>query len=70
MLSTVEVLLPCGKEGQWHPSYELKFSLQVTRVECKSNETYQVLSEKEGDEEVQQWHERFLSLAKKQSENH
>ncbi|XP_050189379.1 acrosin-binding protein [Myiozetetes cayanensis] len=70
----------CDSSGVQHPSYCtfkshqcLQKSIQnqrVTRVECKSNETYQVLSEKEGDEEVQQWHERFLSLAKKQSENH
>ncbi|NWU08978.1 ACRBP protein, partial [Cephalopterus ornatus] len=64
----------CDSSGVQHPSYCmfkshqcLQKSIQnqrVTRVECKSNETYRVLSAKEGDEEVQQWHERFLSLAK------
>ncbi|NXM36880.1 ACRBP protein, partial [Oxyruncus cristatus] len=64
----------CDSSGVQHPSYCmfkshqcLQKSIQnqkVTRVECKSNETYRVLSAKEGDEEVQKWHERFLSLAK------
>ncbi|NWS19845.1 ACRBP protein, partial [Pachyramphus minor] len=64
----------CDSSGVQHPSYCMFKSHQclqkstqnqrVTRVECKSNETYRVLSVKEGEEEVQQWHERFLSLAK------
>ncbi|XP_032536987.1 acrosin-binding protein isoform X1 [Chiroxiphia lanceolata] len=70
----------CDSSGVQHPSYCMFKSHQclqksihnqrVTRVECKSNETYRVLSAKEGEEEVQQWHERFFSLAKQQSENH
>ncbi|KFW74097.1 Acrosin-binding protein, partial [Manacus vitellinus] len=64
----------CDSSGVQHPSYCMFKSHQclqksihnqrVTRVECKSNETYRVLSAKEGEEEVQQWHERFFSLAK------
>ncbi|NXK39990.1 ACRBP protein, partial [Piprites chloris] len=64
----------CDSSGVQHPSYCMFKSHQclqksvqnqrVTRVECKSNKTYRVLSEKEGDKEVQQWREKFLSLVK------
>ncbi|NXP24688.1 ACRBP protein, partial [Scytalopus superciliaris] len=63
----------CDSSGVQHPSYCVFKSHQclqksihnqrVTRVECKSKKTYHVLSAKEGDREVQQWHERFLTLA-------
>ncbi|NXJ43786.1 ACRBP protein, partial [Ciconia maguari] len=45
-------------------SYELRLSLQVSHRGCHRNETYQVLSEKEGEEEVRLWHQRFFSLTK------
>ncbi|XP_072707334.1 acrosin-binding protein [Ciconia boyciana] len=64
MLSIMRVLFPCGKDGQWYQSYELRLSLQVSHHGCHRNETYQVLSEKEGEEEVRLWHQRFLSLTK------
>ncbi|XP_071424664.1 acrosin-binding protein [Pithys albifrons albifrons] len=70
----------CDSSGLQHPNYCMFKSHQclqksvhnqrVTRVECNSSKTYQVLSAKEGDEELQQWHERFLTLAKQQSQNH
>ncbi|KAJ7413574.1 hypothetical protein WISP_89471 [Willisornis vidua] len=70
----------CDSSGLQHPSYCMFKSHQclqksvhnqrVTRVECKSSKTYRVLSAKEGDEELQQWHKRFLTLAKQQSQNH
>ncbi|RMC07604.1 hypothetical protein DUI87_17080 [Hirundo rustica rustica] len=50
-------------------SYEPRLSSQVTRVECKRNKTYRVLSAKAGDKEVQLWQEKFLSLSKQQSKN-
>ncbi|NWR85412.1 ACRBP protein, partial [Furnarius figulus] len=64
----------CDSNGLQHPSYCMFKSHQclqrsihnqrVIRVKCKSNKTYRVLSAKEGDEEVQQWHDGFLVLAK------
>ncbi|NXG00705.1 ACRBP protein, partial [Sakesphorus luctuosus] len=64
----------CDSSGLQHPSYCMFKSHQclqksvhnqrVTRVECNSSKTYRVLSVKEGDEELQQWHERLLTLAK------
>lgn len=42
---------------------EFRLPLQVSRRSCRRNKTYRVLSEKEGEEEVQLWHQRFLSLA-------
>ncbi|KAK4829813.1 hypothetical protein QYF61_006650, partial [Mycteria americana] len=62
MLSIMRVLFPCGKDERWYQSYELRLSLQVSHCGCHRNETYQVLSEKEGEEEVRLWHQRFLSL--------
>ncbi|XP_047907493.2 acrosin-binding protein isoform X2 [Anser cygnoides] len=35
---------------------------QVVRHGCLRNQTYQVLSKEEGEEEVRRWHQRFLSL--------
>jgi len=64
MLSTTGVLFPWRKEGQWYQSYELRLSLQVSHCGCQRNETYRVLSEKEGEEEVRLWEQRFLSLTK------
>lgn len=55
---------PWGRDGQRYQSYELRLSLQVSRYGCHRNETYRVLSEKEGEEEVQLWHQRFLSLTR------
>ncbi|KAM9273915.1 acrosin-binding protein-like [Cariama cristata] len=62
----------CDTSGVQHPSYCVFKSHQclqrslhnktVSRRSCHRNETYQVLSEKEGKEEVRQWHQRFLSL--------
>lgn len=43
--------------------------MQVTRVECKRNKAYRVLSAKEGDEEVRLWKEKFFRLSREQSEN-
>ncbi|NXF08437.1 ACRBP protein, partial [Smithornis capensis] len=64
----------CDSSGVQHPSYcmfkshqclqESTHNQRVTRVECNNNETYQVLSAKEGEKEVQLWREKFLSLAK------
>ncbi|NWI91764.1 ACRBP protein, partial [Pitta sordida] len=64
----------CDSSGVQHPSYctfkshqclqKIVHNQRVTRVECNSNKTYQVLSAKEGEEEVQLWHERFLRLTK------
>uniref|UniRef100_A0A8D2QLI5 Acrosin-binding protein n=1 Tax=Zosterops lateralis melanops TaxID=1220523 RepID=A0A8D2QLI5_ZOSLA len=74
-----------GKVGdhQWigvqHPNYCMFKSYQcllksiynemVTRVECKRNKAYRVLSAKEGDEEVRLWKEKFFRLSREQSEN-
>lgn len=44
--------------------YELRLSLQVSRLSCHKNKTYRVLSEKEGEEEVRLWRQRYLSLTK------
>ncbi|NXM73182.1 ACRBP protein, partial [Serilophus lunatus] len=64
----------CDSSGIQHPSFCMFKSHQclqksmhkqrVTRVECNRNKTYQVLSEKEGEKEVQLWHKRFLNLSK------
>ncbi|NXA86462.1 ACRBP protein, partial [Melanocharis versteri] len=63
----------CDSSGVQHPNYCMFKSYQcllksiynerVTRVECKRNKTYRVLSAKEGDKEVQLWQERFHSLS-------
>ncbi|NXS30347.1 ACRBP protein, partial [Pomatostomus ruficeps] len=64
----------CDSSRVQHPNYCMFKSYQcllksiynqkVTRVECKRNKTYRVLSAKEGDKEVKLWQERFLSLSK------
>ncbi|NXO24731.1 ACRBP protein, partial [Cisticola juncidis] len=63
----------CDSSGVKHPNYCMFKSYQcllkniynekVTRVECKPNKTYQVLSAKEGDKEVQLWQAKFQSLS-------
>ncbi|NXB39455.1 ACRBP protein, partial [Eulacestoma nigropectus] len=63
----------CDSSGVQHPNYCMFKSYQcllksihnhrVIRVECKRNNTYRVLSVKEGDKEVQLWQERFHSLS-------
>ncbi|NXN38925.1 ACRBP protein, partial [Rhinoptilus africanus] len=62
----------CDTSGVQHPSYcafkshqclqQTLYNQKVSRCGCHRNETYRVLSEKEGEEEVQLWHQRFLSL--------
>ncbi|NWI06384.1 ACRBP protein, partial [Tichodroma muraria] len=64
----------CDSSGVQHPSYCMFKSYQcllksiynqrVTRVQCKRNKTYWVLSMKEGDKEVQLWRESFHSLSR------
>ncbi|NXR73968.1 ACRBP protein, partial [Pycnonotus jocosus] len=64
----------CDSSGVQHPNYCMFKSYQcllksiynekVTRVECKRDKAYRVLSAKEGDKQVQLWHEKFLSLSK------
>ncbi|KFP77743.1 Acrosin-binding protein, partial [Acanthisitta chloris] len=64
----------CDSSGVQHPNYCMFKSHQclqmsiynqrVTRRACKRNETYRVLSVKEGDNEVQLWHDKFLNLSK------
>ncbi|GAB0177539.1 acrosin-binding protein [Grus japonensis] len=62
----------CDSGGVQHPSYcafkshqclqQSLYNQKVSRHDCHKNETYRVLSEKEGEEEVLLWHQRFLSL--------
>ncbi|NXO55307.1 ACRBP protein, partial [Aramus guarauna] len=62
----------CDSGGVQHPSYcafkshqclqQSLYNQKVSRRNCHKNETYRVLSEKEGEEEVSLWHQRFLSL--------
>ncbi|KAM6144585.1 acrosin-binding protein [Phoenicopterus ruber ruber] len=64
----------CDSGGVQHPSYcafkshqclqQSLYNQRVSRRSCHRNETYRVLSEKEGEEEVRLWHQRFLSLTK------
>ncbi|PKU40932.1 acrosin-binding protein [Limosa lapponica baueri] len=64
----------CDTGGVQHPSYcafkshqclqQSLYNQKVSRCVCHRNETYRVLSEKEGEEEVQLWHERFLSFTR------
>ncbi|XP_074716849.1 acrosin-binding protein [Strix uralensis] len=64
----------CDSGGVQHPSYcvfkshqclqQSLYNQKVSRRGCHRNETYQVLSEKEGEEKVKQWQQRFLSLSK------
>ncbi|XP_032942911.1 acrosin-binding protein [Catharus ustulatus] len=69
----------CDSSGVQHPTYCMFKSYQcllksiynqrVTRVQCKPNKAYRVLSAKEGDKEVQLWQEKFQSLSRQQSKN-
>ncbi|XP_009637413.1 acrosin-binding protein [Egretta garzetta] len=64
----------CDSDGVQHPSYcafkshqclqKSLYNRKVSHRGCHRNKTYRVLSEKEGEEEVRLWHERFLSLTK------
>ncbi|NXR32900.1 ACRBP protein, partial [Zosterops hypoxanthus] len=64
----------CDSSGVQHPNYCMFKSYQcllksiynemVTRVECKRNKAYRVLSAKEGDEEVRLWKEKFFRLSR------
>ncbi|XP_009327246.1 PREDICTED: acrosin-binding protein [Pygoscelis adeliae] len=64
----------CDSDGVQHPSYcafkshqclqQSLYNQKVSRRSCHRNRTYRVLSEKEGEEEVRLWHQRFLSLTK------
>ncbi|NXQ95014.1 ACRBP protein, partial [Sagittarius serpentarius] len=64
----------CDSDGLQHPSYcvfkshqcllQSLYNQRVSRRGCHRNETYRVLTEKEGEEKVQLWHQRFLSLTK------
>ncbi|XP_062473133.1 acrosin-binding protein isoform X2 [Pezoporus occidentalis] len=64
----------CDSDGIQHPSYCgfkshqcLQQSLKNQRVfrrSCHRNKTYRVLSEKEGEEEVELWRQRFLDLSR------
>ncbi|NXG85820.1 ACRBP protein, partial [Stercorarius parasiticus] len=64
----------CDTGGVQHPSYcafkshqclqQTLYNQKVSRYGCHRNETYRVLSEKEGEEEVQLWQQRFLSLTR------
>ncbi|NXE12595.1 ACRBP protein, partial [Lophotis ruficrista] len=62
----------CDSGGIQHPSYcvfkshqclqQILYNQKVSRRGCQRNETYRVLSKKEGEEKVRLWHKRFLSL--------
>ncbi|NXW41377.1 ACRBP protein, partial [Nyctiprogne leucopyga] len=64
----------CDSSGVQHPNYcafkshqclqHSLYNQKVSRHGCCRNKTYRVLSEKEGEEEVQLWHQRFLDLTK------
>ncbi|XP_075270891.1 acrosin-binding protein-like [Opisthocomus hoazin] len=64
----------CDSGGVQHPSYctfkshqclqHSLYNQKVSHRGCQRNETYRVLSEKEGEEEVRLWEQRFLSLTK------
>ncbi|NWY64906.1 ACRBP protein, partial [Erithacus rubecula] len=63
----------CDSSGVQHPNYCMFKSYQclrksiynqrVTRVQCKQDKAYRVLSVKEGDKEVKLWQEKFQSLS-------
>ncbi|XP_021252036.1 acrosin-binding protein [Numida meleagris] len=63
----------CDSDGVQHPSYcafkshqclqHSLYNQRVIRHGCFRNQTYHVLSEKEGKEEVRRWRQRFLNLA-------
>ncbi|POI25193.1 hypothetical protein CIB84_011057, partial [Bambusicola thoracicus] len=62
----------CDSGGVQHPTYcafkshqclqQSLYNQRVIRHGCFANQTYHVLSEEEGKEEVRRWHQRFLSL--------
>ncbi|XP_042723814.1 acrosin-binding protein isoform X1 [Lagopus leucura] len=62
----------CDSGGVQHPTYcafkshqclqHSLYNQRVIRHGCFTNQTYHVLSEEEGKEEVMRWHQRFLSL--------
>ncbi|KAM6141045.1 acrosin-binding protein [Pterocles gutturalis] len=64
----------CDSDGLQHPNYcmfkshqclqQSLYNQRVSRRSCRKNETHRVLTEKEGQEEVSLWHQRFLSLSK------
>ncbi|NWX17055.1 ACRBP protein, partial [Aegotheles bennettii] len=64
----------CDSNGVQHPDYcafkshqclqQNLYNQKVSRHGCHRNETYRVLSKKEGQEEVWLWQQRFLSLTK------
>ncbi|NXL02410.1 ACRBP protein, partial [Mesembrinibis cayennensis] len=64
----------CDSGGVQHPSYcafkshqclqQSLYNQKVSHRGCRRNETYRVLSEEEGEEEVRLWQQRFLSLTK------
>ncbi|XP_014739599.1 PREDICTED: acrosin-binding protein [Sturnus vulgaris] len=69
----------CDSSGVQHPNHCMFKSYQcllksiynqrVTRVQCRPNKAYRVLSVKEGDKEVRLWQEKFQSLSRQQSKN-
>ncbi|XP_030309625.1 acrosin-binding protein [Calypte anna] len=64
----------CDSEGIQHPSYcafkshqclqKSLYNQKVSRQSCHRNRTYRVLSEKEGEEEVRLWRQRFFRLTR------
>ncbi|XP_052650745.1 acrosin-binding protein [Harpia harpyja] len=64
----------CDSDGLQHPNYcvfkshqclqQSLYNQRMSRRGCHRNETYRVLSEKEGEEEVRLWRQRFLNLTK------
>ncbi|XP_072182722.1 acrosin-binding protein [Excalfactoria chinensis] len=62
----------CDSGGVQHPTYcafkshqclqHSLYNQRVIRSGCFTNQTYHILSEEEGKEEVRRWHQRFLSL--------
>ncbi|NXM80827.1 ACRBP protein, partial [Oenanthe oenanthe] len=64
----------CDSSSVQHPNYCMFKSYQcllksiynqrVTRVQCKRDKAYRVLSAKEGDKEVKLWQEKFQSLSR------
>ncbi|XP_069706056.1 acrosin-binding protein-like [Phaenicophaeus curvirostris] len=62
----------CDSNGVKYPSYctfkshqclqKTIYNQEVSRHGCQSNETYRVLNEKEGEEEVQLWRKKFNNL--------
>ncbi|OXB76274.1 UNVERIFIED_CONTAM: hypothetical protein H355_014682 [Colinus virginianus] len=62
----------CDSDGVQYPTYcafkshqclqHSVYNQRVIRNGCFRNQTYHILSEEEGKEEVKRWHQRFLSL--------